>query len=50
MLDELDREPTLEEFNEALDVLAPGKVPGNVVFLLKCCKERQFFVSVGEQG
>lgn len=28
VLDELDREPTLEELNAALDGLAPGKAPG----------------------
>ena len=41
-LEELDREPTIDELSEALDSLASGKVPGKdgiPAEVLKCCKE-----------
>lgn len=41
MLEEIDREPTLEELNKALNSLASGKVPGKDCIpaeVLKCCK------------
>ncbi|XP_050703781.1 uncharacterized protein LOC126989216 [Eriocheir sinensis] len=41
VLEELDREPTLAELNEALDSLAHGKAPGKdgiSAEVLKCCK------------
>ena len=41
-LEELDREPTIEELSEALDSLAFGKAPGKdgiPAEVLKCCKE-----------
>ena len=41
-LEELDREPTIDELSEALDSLASGKAPGKdgiPAEVLKCCKE-----------
>ena len=41
-LEELDREPTIDKLNEALDSLASGKAPGKdgiPAEVLKCCKE-----------
>ena len=41
-LEELDREPTIDELSEALDSLASGKAPGKDCIpaeVLKCCKE-----------
>ena len=41
-LEELDREPTIDEVSEALDSLASGKAPGKdgiPAEVLKCCKE-----------
>ena len=41
-LEELDREPTIDELSEALDSLASGKAPGKdgiTAEVLKCCKE-----------
>ena len=41
-LEELDREPTVDELSEALDSLASGKAPGKdgiPAEVLKCCKE-----------
>ena len=41
-LEELDREPTIDELCEALDSLASGKAPGKdgiPADVLKCCKE-----------
>ena len=41
-LEELDREPTIDELSEALDSLASGKAPGKdgiPIEVLKCCKE-----------
>ena len=41
-LEELDREPTIDELTEALDSLASGKAPGKdgiPTEVLKCCKE-----------
>lgn len=49
VLDELDREPTLEKLNAALDGLAPGKAPGKEGIpaeVLKCCKETVLFHSI----
>ena len=39
-MDELDREPTLEEINQALDQLSYGKASGNgiPVDVIKCAK------------
>ena len=40
-MDELDSEPTLEEFNQALDQLSSGKARGNdgiPVEVIKCAK------------
>lgn len=42
VLDKLNMDPTLEELNAALDVLAPGKAPGKdgiPAEVLKCCKK-----------
>ena len=41
-LEELDREPPIDELSEALDSLASGKEPGKYGIpaeVLKCCKE-----------
>ena len=41
IMDELDSEPTLEDFNQALDQLSSGKAPGNdgiPVEVIKCAK------------
>ena len=41
-LEELDREPTIDELSEALDSLASGKAPGKdgiPAEVLRCCKE-----------
>ncbi|XP_076449087.1 uncharacterized protein LOC143285577 [Babylonia areolata] len=41
-LEELDREPTIDELTKALDSLASGKAPGKdgiPAKVLKCCKE-----------
>ena len=41
-LEELDREPTIDELSEALYSLASGKAPrkvGSPAEVLKCCKE-----------
>ena len=41
-LEELDREPTIDDLSEALDSLASGKAPGKDSIpaeVLKCCKE-----------
>ena len=45
IMDELDSEPTLEEINQALDQLFPGKAPGNdgiAVEVTRCAKGTLF--------